>query len=70
MVRTREDMVNRGYITTSEDMSVESFMADGRELFLKKRYADALYVWKQAMLLDVAGLYREELESLLDQANL
>jgi tetratricopeptide (TPR) repeat protein len=70
MVRTREDMVNRGYITTSEDMSVESFMADGRELFLKKRYADALYVWKQAMLLDVAGLYREELESLLDQAEI
>ncbi len=70
MVEIKSDMINKGFVTTSEDMSVESFLNDGKELCLRKRYEDALYVWKQAMLLDVSGLYTEELQSLIDQADI
>ena len=68
MIDDKEDVMNKGYVTSLEDMSVEGFMKDGKELFMRKQYGDALYVWQQAELLDVSGLYTEELAELIAQA--
>ena len=70
MIKDKQDIINKGFVTTSQDVSVESFIEDGKELFARKRYGDALYVWKQAMLLDVVGLYREEIEALIEDAKI
>ncbi|OED35662.1 hypothetical protein AB834_04455 [PVC group bacterium (ex Bugula neritina AB1)] len=68
MVQIKEDMIKKGFVTTAKDMSVEAFINDGHELFLAGRYEDAIYLWKQAILLDVSNIYTEKVRGLIDKA--
>jgi tetratricopeptide (TPR) repeat protein len=68
MIKDKKDILNKGYFSTTEDTSVEGFIEDGKELFKDKRYEDAVYVWQQALLLDVTGVYKDDLNSLINEA--